>query len=158
LRVANQQYKLNCNTQPYKITLNDPNLFQYTLIFLQGRNDFHLDQSAAVQLRTFLERGGMLFVDSLCSSQQFSDSFRKEMATIFPNQAWETIPPDHPLFTTEFGGEDVTTVSLRQPSQQPDREPVKAAIRRTQPALEGLKLDDRYAVIFSPYDVTCALS
>ncbi len=33
----------------------------------------------------------------------------------------------------------------------------QATLRRVPPELEGIKLDDRWAVIFSPYDISCAL-
>ena len=29
--------------------------------------------------------------------------------------------------------------------------------RRVPPAMEGVRIDDRYGVIFSPYDMSCAL-
>jgi len=35
--------------------------------------------------------------------------------------------------------------------------PLAAKTRKGEPELEGLKIGDRYAVIFSPYDLSCAL-
>jgi hypothetical protein len=34
---------------------------------------------------------------------------------------------------------------------------LKAAVRQVEPELEGIKVGDRYAVIFSRYDISCAL-
>ena len=36
-------------------------------------------------------------------------------------------------------------------------EPLKATTRKVPPTLEGIRIDDRYGVIFSPYDMSCAL-
>ncbi len=35
--------------------------------------------------------------------------------------------------------------------------PLKPLVRQGEPFLEGLKLGDRWAVIFSPYEISCAL-
>ena len=39
-----------------------------------------------------VERGGMLFADSICASPAFTESFRREMAAIFPKNPLERIP------------------------------------------------------------------
>jgi hypothetical protein len=79
------------------------------------------------------------------------------MKQIFPEQALARIPVNHPLFRPGLGGEDITTVSRRQPETSRDDQPLKAAVRQVEPYLEGVQLGDRYAVIFSPFDVSCAL-
>ena len=35
--------------------------------------------------------------------------------------------------------------------------PLRSQVREGEPVLEGVKLGDRWAVIFSPYDISCAL-
>jgi hypothetical protein len=140
-----------------QVRLSDPELFQYHLVFMHGRAAFRLTPAERKELRTYLERGGMLFADAICSSPQFAEAFRKEMKLIFPDQTLARIPVNHPLFRPGFGGDDITTVSRRQPEAARDGEPMKAAVRKVEPYLEGIQLGDRYAVIFSPYDVSCAL-
>ena len=124
---------------------------------MHGRTDFRLTSAERKQLRAYLERGGMLFADSICSSPQFADAFRREMKQIFPEQTLARIPLNHPLFGADLGGEDIRTVSRRQPEALHEGEPLKAAVRQVEPYLEGIQIGDRYAVIFSPYDVSCAL-
>ena len=48
-------------------------------------------------------------------------------------------------------------VSLRDPEAVGENQPVAARIRQTEPQLEGIKIDGRWAVIFSPFDISCAL-
>ena len=140
-----------------QVRLSDPELFQYHLVFMHGRADFRLTPAERKELRAYLERGGMLFADAICSSPQFAEAFRKEMKLIFPEQTLARIPVNHPLFRPGLGGDDITTVSRRQPEAAREGEPLKAAVRQVEPYLEGIQFGDRYAVIFSPYDVSCAL-
>jgi hypothetical protein len=79
------------------------------------------------------------------------------MKSIFPEQTLERIGARHPLFTKEFGGSDLSIVSRRQPETGRASDPLKSMVRKTEPYLEGLTIGDRYAVIFSPYDISCAL-
>ena len=41
-------------------------------------------------------------------------------------------------------------------AQQAD-EPLRARVRDVEPELEGIEIDGRWVVIFSPYDISCAL-
>src|SRR5262249_36109245 len=138
-------------------SLSDPKLFHYHMVFMHGRHDFRLTPQERQHLRTFLERGGMLFADAICSSKEFNEAFAREMATIFPDSRLERIPPAHPIVTREFGGDGLSTVGRREPHRDAADAPLKSEIRQVEPYLEGLKLGDRYAVIFSPYDISCAL-
>ena len=68
----------------------------------------------------------------------------------------EPIPADDPLFTAaEYGGYDIRQVTLREPSRGAG--PLAARQRQIPPRLEGVRLGDRWVVIFSPYDISCAL-
>ena len=63
---------------------------------------------------------------------------------------------DHPLFSTRFGGFDLKRVQRRDPGQEVDGGLV-AQVHEVPPSLEGIKLGEDYGVIFSPYDLSCAL-
>ena len=156
MELASNKLQLRVETQPRELSIIDPQLFRYHLVFMHGRHSFRLTPAERKQLRTYLERGGMLFADAICSSREFNESFAREMAEIFPAHKLERIPPNHPLFSTEYGGEDLSVVERREPAQAGDG-PLRTLERQGEPYLEGIKLGDRYAVIFSPYDISCAL-
>jgi hypothetical protein len=99
----------------------------------------------------------MLFADAICSSRDFSESFAAEMQAIFPDRHLQRIAPNDPIFTNQYGGDDLSSVARREPQRGAADGPLKSQIREGEPYLEGLKLGDRYAVIFSPYDLSCAL-
>ena len=60
------------------------------------------------------------------------------------------------MLSDEFGGHDLSTVTLRDPTRR-DAKTGAPASSVTVPLLEGLSIDGRVAVVFSPYDMSCAL-
>ncbi len=157
LRLFAQKSKMASGVEPGSVRLTDEELFEYHLVFLHGRFRFELTPSERQQLRTYLVRGGMVFADAICSGKAFSESFRREMKEVFPEQPLKRIPTDHPLLTHTFGGEDISSASLRTLERARIDRPPATVIRHVEPHLEGLAIGDRYAVIFSPYDISCSL-
>ncbi len=159
LRTASQgELKLQVRAAPDLINISDPNLFRYHLVFMHGRYDFHLSEAERTQLREYLERGGTLLADSICASKAFVDAFRREIALALPGQKLARIPSEDKLFTNAYGGYDIRKVSLRDPQTGGDgKQPATARVRATEPQLEGIQLNGRWAIIFSPYDISCAL-
>jgi hypothetical protein len=148
---------LRVSTDQREVALSDDQLFEYPMLFMHGRNAFHFSDAERKRLKTFLERGGVLMADAVCTSDQFAASFRKEMAAMFPDQPLAKIPASDPLFSSEFGGFDLKSVGRRDPQRRAAGAPLKASIREVAPELEAVTLGQRYAVIFSPYDLSCAL-
>ena len=85
------------------------------------------------------------------------ESFRNEMTAIFPDRKLERIAPDDPMLTPNYGGFDLKVVSRRDPAAPGQGGGMEAAVRKVPPDLEGIKFQDRWGVIFSPYDLSCAL-
>jgi hypothetical protein len=158
LRTASQgELKLQVRAAPDLINISDPSLFRYHLAFMHGRYDFHLTEGERTQLREYLERGGTLLADSICASKPFATAFRREVAAALPGHPLERIPTQDPIFTNGFGGYDIRTVSLRDPSANTGNQTVAARIRQVAPEIEGIQIGKRWVVVFSPYDISCAL-
>lgn len=157
LNAAGDELKIRVNTEPRELPMTDPSLFNYHLVFMHGRTAFRLTDAERKQLRKFLERGGMIFANSICASKQFAESFRREMKSILPEEDLKSIPVSDPLLTSAYGGFDLSTVTRRDPQGRQANQPMKVLERKGPPELEGIKLNNRYAVIFSPYDLSCAL-
>jgi len=156
MRLAGEKLELRVDTDPRELAMSDPAIFRYHLVFMHGRTSFRLTPAERKQLREYLERGGMLFADAICSSREFRESFATEMAELFPQHKLERIPVDNPIFTPEFGGNDLSSVERRQPAERGGGT-LRTIVRPGEPYLEGIRVGDRYAVIFSPYDLSCAL-
>ena len=143
--------------EPHDLSLGDPKLSTYPLLFMHGRQSFSLTPTERKELKEYIQAGGVLIADSICASDAFIRAFREEMQAIFPDQKLERLPQDHPIFTKDYGGFDLRTVRLREPLRVAVGEALKTRSRDIEPALEGIRLGERYGVIFSPYDISCAL-
>ncbi len=158
LRTASQgEAKLQVRAATELINISNENLFRYHLVFMHGRHDFRLTDAERKQLREYLERGGTLLADSICASQPFTAALRRELAAALPDHSLQRIPVNDSLFTTANGGFDIHLVSLRDPQAAAAGQPVAARVRQVEPQLEGIQVDGRWAVIFSPFDISCAL-
>jgi len=98
----------------------------------------------------------MLIADAVCAAPEFAAAFRDEIAATLPGRKLEPVPADDPLFTAaEYGGYDIREVTIREPAGGDGR--LATRKRRGPPKLEGVRIGDRWAVLFSPYDLSCAL-
>ena len=151
------QAQMRVGVENRLITASDPAIFEYPLLYMHGRRAFRFSPAEREALATYLQRGGTLFADAICASPEFSDSFRREMTAIFAGQSLQRIAPEHPLFSRVYRGYELPTVSLRDPQVRREGEPLRSNLKRVSPLLEGLELDGRLAVLFSPYDISCAM-
>ncbi len=138
------------------ITLVDRNIHQYPLLYMHGRHDFQLSKNELEPLRKFLDNGGFLFADACCGSPQFDQSFRELMKQVYPEQALEQIPVEHELFLSQSGYE-LKTVRRREAGVAVNNAGLNGAIRAVEPFLEGILVNNRYVVVYSKYDISCAL-
>lgn len=157
LRTVEKQTGLPVSTERREVALTGEQLKNYHLLFMHGRNAFTFSAAERKALREYLDRGGMLVADAVCANEAFTQSLRAELAAIFPDQKLQPVPASHELFTNQFGGFDLPSVSVRLPDARQAGDPLKAVHRTQPPELEGVQLGDRYAVLFSPYDLSCAL-
>lgn len=132
-------------------------VFDHHLVFMHGRSSFSFSDAERKQLRLFVERGGLIFADAICSSEEFASSFRREMGQIFADAPLRPIPASHEMFGEKFGGFPLGQVTLRDPRRGNGAGPLRSDVVRTSPELEGVQLGNRYGVIFSKYDLSCAL-
>ena len=156
MEAAARELKIRVDLHPRLLNITDDALFDYHLVFMHGRNSFHLTDRERAQLKTYVERGGMILADSICANKAFTESFRREMAAIFPDHPLEPIPAGDPLLTTAYGGFDLAKVSRRDPQPGGANGPLSVVVRRVPPELEGIKFGDRYGVVFSQFDLSCA--
>jgi hypothetical protein len=155
--IEKQQLVQRVDYEKRVIPPTDPRLFDYPIVFMHGRRAFRFSAAERKAIKDFLDRGGFIFADAICASKEFADSLRAEMKAIYPDATFARIPPSHPLFTDEFHGFSLKTVELRDPQIRGDEDPLTTKLVKTTPLLEGLEVDSRYAVILSPFDISCAL-
>jgi hypothetical protein len=138
--------KVDVVAQERIIDLVDPNLPNYPLAYMHGRSRFQFDRREREMLQTFLSTGGVLFADACCGNERFDESFRQMIKEVFPEMNLEPIPPEHEIYSTKIGY-DLSKVKLG---------PGMGGGIST-PSLEGVQIDGRYVVIYSKYDLGCAM-
>ncbi len=158
LRTAAQgELQLRISPQQFNIRADDKSLPRFHMTFMHGRHDFRFTAQERESLARYLKNGGTLFADSICASKQFAKAFRREIHAVLPGTSLERIPPESVLFSKAAGGFDIRKVSRRDPVEQQDDQPLRTRVRDVEPELEGIQIEGRWAVIFSRYDISCAL-
>jgi hypothetical protein len=142
-------------TEPVDPT--DAKVKDYYFFYLHGRRSFSYEAQELKDLRFRLKYGGTLFADACCGSAKFDESFRKFVAALWEGEGLKLvpIPPDDELYSKELNGQEITTVRCRRAA--PDGKHVEPEYRSVPPALEGVKYGGRWVVIYSRYDIGCAL-
>lgn len=81
------------------VTPLDPSLRDYPYLYMTGHGKVAFTPAERVALRDYLLAGGFLHADD---NYGLDESFRVEMAAIFPDAELTEIPPDHPVFRTFY--------------------------------------------------------
>ena len=136
------------------LALTDESLFEYPLLYMHGRQTFSFSPAEREQLLAHLEHGGLLFADACCGAEAFDRSFRELVDQLFGREM-ERIPITHELFRSELGF-DVRRVERRLPVSGRDSV-LDTETSMGEPVLEGIEIDGRLAIVYSKYDVSCAL-
>jgi hypothetical protein len=110
------------------------------VLFLSGGRTVKLDESQLAMLRAYILRGGMLVFDSIAGSPYFYKSAKEFSKSILPDYAIRTVPLDHPVYHMLY---DIDKVSYPK------------NLDSDKPALEGVYIGSRMAVIISKYGLGC---
>ncbi|MCH9014196.1 MAG: DUF4159 domain-containing protein [Gemmatimonadetes bacterium] len=156
LTALNRKVGLAASTKQRNLPVSDPNIFRYPLLYMHGRGNFGFAKRERAQLKKYLERGGVLFADACCADQRFDRGFRDMIAEVFPGKEFQRIPVDHEMFTEKMLFK-ITRVKRRIPTAGGANVALDSVVRTGPPFLEGIEIDGRYAVIYSKYDISCAL-
>lgn len=81
------------------VTPLDPALPDYPFVYMTGHGNVSFTEEERVALRAYLENGGFLHADD---NYGLDESFRREMAALYPDRPLVEIPPDHPVFHVLF--------------------------------------------------------
>jgi len=161
--LAHMRTKLGIDValQTEKMKLGDKDLLNYKFVYMHGKGEFNYDEKELKLLKANLEHGnGLLFADACCGSKAFDTSFRKMIKTMFGKDL-EEIPASvddekkrDELYSESLNGVAITSVKCRREKSGGDSD---KGYKEGAPFLEGIKVGDRWVVIYSKYDIGCAL-
>lgn len=132
LRFVRANTLIEVAPEPDVVELTSDKLFSYPFIFISGHGNIVLTDIEADRLRTYLERGGFLYIDDDYGLDPY---IRRELEKIFPEQELVELPFDHPIYQQPYGfSEGVPKI------HEHDGAPAQGF---------GLFLDDRLAVYYT---------
>jgi len=145
----NENMAVDVDYAPHVVTLEDPALGEYPLLFMTGHYDFEWSEKEVEKLRVFLTRGGTLVASAAAGLKPFDIAFRRELRKALPDSELIRLPPSHPLFA--MGWNRVFEVEYT-PSALRDNPMLQ------NPEFYGAFVDNRLVVLYSPYDFESALN
>jgi hypothetical protein len=150
LMLEGQKLGLRLKPESRLIPVQFDQLVDYPLVFMHGTSRFQFTPQERSDLRAYLEAGGFIFADSVCSSPEFTSSFRQEIQELIG--PLQLLTPSHEIWSNQYGGAiDQVTLRIRDSG-------VAGGFRTslTRPEFEGVEINGKLAVLFSPYDLSCA--
>ena len=134
--------------------INEKEVWASKFLYMHGKAAFTIEEVEATNVRSHLAVGGTLFADACCGSDGFDKAFREFMQKLYPDRKLEPIPAEDFLYSAKLNGQEIARLRCRREkadgSPQPNYDDVA-------PMLEGIKVDGRWAIIYSRYDIGCAL-
>jgi hypothetical protein len=97
----NQLTTIQANEGTLLLRLTDPRLFDYPFVFMSDPGWQELSRDERVALRTYLERGGFLWVDDFWGQAEWDNLERNTLAES-PRWKWIDLPDDHPILRTVY--------------------------------------------------------
>ena len=155
LRLANE-YGLTVDMEKKIISPVTEQLFDHPFVFMHGRNQFFFRNAEVEALANYVKGGdrGFIFADAICSNRLFDEHFRKQVERIVPGAELKPIPPNHPMWTDFYGGQNIGTVTISKPDRS---EPSGFSKRSVRPQFMGVEVEGRYVIVYSPVDLSCVL-
>jgi len=119
---------------------------------MTGTGPFTLNDSARLEIKSFVQGGGTLIIDAAGGSSEFAAAVESELHTMFGNDAKQLdnpLPASNPIYTQP--GFSLDSISYRSFARE--------ALLRTsrQPRLRGITFNKRVRVIYSHEDITGGL-
>jgi hypothetical protein len=134
-----------------EMQIDAPSIVDFKFVYMHGRRDFQIGDDQLAKLRFNLENGGLLFADACCGKEAFDKAFRAFAKQLFPKEKLVPVPPDDVLFSKDLNGVALTEANVEC------RKEIGGPMRKTPPYLEGIKVQDRWVLLYSKYDIGCAL-
>lgn len=150
-----EKAKLDVALQTEPMRPNHPDLVDFKFLYMHGRAAFSFSPEEIKNLRMNLETGGLILADACCGKPAFDSAFREFAKQLFPDKRLEPVPLTDELYSKELNGTALTTVRCR--TEVGAGTGKGGEFRDLPPALEGIRLNNRWVVLYSRYDLGCAL-
>lgn len=142
LHTFNRRTDVPVTLRTRRLRLTDAEVFNAPMLYLTGHEPLVLGDNEIERLKVYIKNGGFLLAEACCGRKGFDLSFRALMKRAFPGHPLQAIPRDATLFRIPNRIELLgVTPSLG----------ARSGSMLMAPSLEGMKVGDNYAVVYSPY-------
>jgi hypothetical protein len=151
---ARDKYLIDVSLAKQDVPMGLERLWQYKFLYMHGKAAFTTEEKEIENMKAHLDLGGTLLADACCGAEKFDEAFRAFAKKLYPDRKLETIPENDPLYSEKLNGQAITRLRCR--TAKADGTP-EATFKDVPPMLEGIQIDGRWVVIYSRYDIGCAL-
>lgn len=130
------------------VKLDQP-LTDVKVAHLTGTDDLSLTAQEQAHLKKFVEDGGTLVIDAAGGQGAFASAAEKILTEMFPQKKLETIDENDALY--KAGDESQTAIAWRFYTRH-----IRGSALHG-PHLQGIRIDDRWGVIYSREDLSAGL-
>ena len=95
IHAINERTALRVAPRERVVRLTDPDLWEVPFLHMTGHGNVNLTEQEVRVLRRYLEGGGFLHADD---NYGMDESFRREIARVFPNRQLVEVPVDHAVY------------------------------------------------------------
>ena len=95
LKAINERTSLKVEPTEARVNLKDDRLWDHPFLHVTGHGVIKFSDAEITKLREYLNRGGFLHVDD---NYGLDESFRKEIARVFPDRPLVDVPLTHPIY------------------------------------------------------------
>jgi hypothetical protein len=124
-----------------RVKLADPDIFETPFLFMNGHNNFVLNDVEIENLRNYFTHGGFIFASGCCTNPDFPNAWRREFSRIIPGAKVRVIPYDHLIYRSFYKIERVACLHEKKEVH-----------------LEGVFIEDRLVAVMGEEGLCCAFS
>ena len=95
ISAINERTALSVSPRERVVRITDPALWEVPFLHMTGHGNVAFSEQEVRLLRRYLEAGGFLHADD---NYGMDESFRREIARVFPDQPLIEVPIDHPVY------------------------------------------------------------
>jgi len=95
LAAVKERTALDVAPREVTVRLTDPALWDVPYLYMTGHGNVRFSDEEIADLRRYLENGGFLHADD---NYGMDESFRREIARVFPDHPLVDVPLDHPVY------------------------------------------------------------
>jgi hypothetical protein len=100
-RWTGRQLEHDLNWQTVNMEVSPDDLHDAPILYISGSQQMAYSPAKIKKFRQYVEQGGMILGNSDCAKPEFTKSFIRLGADLFPQYEFRQLPPGHPIYTHE---------------------------------------------------------